>query len=114
MRKRKNRINIWLTDRELERLNAMVSRTKLNREQFIRAMLEGFSIREAPPAPLWDTVCLLRQAASAMSIIEKHSLFKQVSDEELLRKTTDEIRLLMRQIKNQCLPIFKEEKENEN
>jgi len=67
MRKRKNRVVVYFNDRELEKLNRMVERTALSREQFIRDMLAGFSIREAPPAPLWETVRLLRSAAGNMS-----------------------------------------------
>ena len=39
MRKRKNRVVVYFNDRELEKLNRMVERTVLSREQFIRDML---------------------------------------------------------------------------
>ena len=114
MRARRNRINVWLTDRELDRLNGMVSKTSLNREQFIRDMLAGFSIREAPPAPLWETVCFLRRASSSLWNIQQHSMFRQVEDEELLRETLQELKLCASQLTEQCIPNFKEEKEHEN
>ncbi len=47
MRKRKNRVVVYFNDRELEKLNRMVERTVLSREQFIRDMLAGFLIRGA-------------------------------------------------------------------
>ncbi len=113
MRQRENKISIHLNDRELTKLNRMVSKSRLNREQFIRARLEGFSIREAPPAPLWETVCLLRRAAGNMNTIASHSMFKQVSDIELLRTTVEDIRLCLDQLVEQCMPVFKEVKFNE-
>ncbi len=110
MRTRKNRVVVYFNDRELERLNRMVERTVFSRERFIREMLAGFSIREAPPAPLWETVCFLRRAASALWNIQQHSMFRQVEDEELLRETLQELKLCASQLAEQCMPKFKEEK----
>ena len=47
-RTRNNKITVYLSDVELVRLNAMVDKTIMNREQFIRAMIEGKTITEAP------------------------------------------------------------------
>ena len=110
MRKRKNRVVVYFNDRELEKLNRMVERTVLSREQFIRDMLAGFSIREAPPAPLWETVCLLRRAAGNMNSLADQSRFREVSDRDLLLQTVDEIRSCTTAITEQCMPKFKEEK----
>ena len=110
MRTRKNRVVVYFNDRELEKLNRMVARTNLRREHFIRDMLEGFSIREAPPAPLWETVRLLRSAAGDMSSMANRTMFREVTDRELLLKTVDEIRACTNAISKQCMPIFKEEK----
>ena len=60
MRKRTNKISIWLSDAELKRLNEMVGKTVFSREAFIRTMLAGYQIRAAPPAPLHETMRLLR------------------------------------------------------
>lgn len=60
MRTRDNKITVYMNDQELARLNALVDKTNLNREQFIRAMVEGLTIKEAPPAPLWQTVCMMK------------------------------------------------------
>ena len=38
-RTRNNKITVYLSDAELERLNSKVDRTLLNREQFIRNMI---------------------------------------------------------------------------
>ena len=127
MRKRKNRVVVYFNDHELEKLNRMVERTVLSREQFIRDMVAGFSIREAPPAPLWETVCflrraaappaplietirLLRSAAGIMSSMINRTIFREESDRELLLQTVDEIRSCTTAITEQCMPKFKEEK----
>ena len=110
MRKRKNRVVVYFNDRELEKLNRMVERTVLSREQFIRDMLAGFSIREAPPAPLTETIRLLRSAAGIMSSMINRTIFREESDRELLLQTVDEIRSCTAAITEQCMPKFKEEK----
>ena len=110
MRKRKNRVVVYFNDRELEKLNRMVERTVLSREQFIRDMLAGFSIREAPPAPLTETIRLLRSAAGIMSSMINRTIFREESDRELLLQTVDEIRSCTTAITKQCMPKFKEEK----
>lgn len=43
-RTRNNKITVYLSDAELSRLNAMVDKTIMNREQFIRKMIEGKTI----------------------------------------------------------------------
>ena len=48
MRTRNHEIKLRLNDRELARLNDMVERSIFNREEFLRMMLAGFSICEAP------------------------------------------------------------------
>lgn len=110
MRKRKNRVVVYFNDRELEKLNRMVERTVLSREQFIRDMLAGFSIREAPPAPLTETIRLLRSAAGVMSSMINRTIFREESDRELLLQTVDEIRSCITAITEQYMPKFKEEK----
>ena len=59
-RTRNNKITVYLSDAELARLNAMVDKTVMNREQFIRAIIEGKTIMEAPPAPLFQTVRMMK------------------------------------------------------
>lgn len=110
MRKRKNRVVVYFNDRELEKLNRMVERTVLSREQFIRDMLAGFSIREAPPAPLIETIRLLRSAAGIMSSMTNRTIFREESGRELLLQTVDEIRTCTTAITEQCMPRFKEKK----
>ena len=46
MKQRNNGIIIRLNDKELARLNAMVAKTKMNREAFIRTVLAGYQIKE--------------------------------------------------------------------
>lgn len=113
MRKRTNKISVWLSDKELNRLNTMVAKTIFSREEFIRTMLAGYTIREAPPAPLTETIRLLRSAAGQMNNMANHSMFKEVCDRDLLRNTAREISACTSAIMERCMPMYKEGKRNE-
>ena len=108
MRTRNNKVTVYMDDRELARLNAKVDKTNLNREQFIRKMVEELPIAEAPPAPLWQTVCMMKQAAEDMKEIADHSYFSEVSDEELLRKTVKDIQTCVEEVTKLCFPEERE------
>lgn len=114
MRTRDNKITVYMNDQELARLNALVDKTDLNREQFIRAMVEGLTIKEAPPATLWQTVCRMQQAAKDMKDIADHSYFSEVSDEELLRKTVKDIQTCVEEVTKLCFSEEREVNRNEN
>lgn len=114
MRTRDNKITVYMNDQELARLNALVDKTNLNREQFIRAMVEGLTIKEAPPAPLWQTVCMMKQAAKDMKEIADHSYFSEVSDEELLRKTVKDVQTCVEEVTKLCFSEEREVNRNEN
>lgn len=110
MRKRTNKISIWLSDTELKRLNEMVGKTIFSREAFIRTMLAGYQIRAALPAPLHEAMRLLRNAGWEMKTMVDHCRFKEVEDRELLQKTVREISACTNAIMEQCLPMYKERK----
>ena len=48
MRTRNHEIKVRLNDKELADLNAKVAKTRYNRENYIRAVLKGYEIMEAP------------------------------------------------------------------
>ena len=48
MRSRRHEIKLRLNDREYARLNDMVERSIFSREVFLRHMLAGFTLQEAP------------------------------------------------------------------
>ena len=114
MRTRDNKITVYMNDQELARLNALVDKTNLNREQFIRTRVEGLTIKEAPPAPRWQTVCMMKQAAKDMKEIADHSYFSEVSDEVLLRKTIKDIQTCVEEVTKLCFYEEREVNRNEN
>ena len=103
-RTRNNKITVYLSDAELARLNAMVDKTIMNREQFIRAMIEGKPIVEAPPAPLLQTVRMMKDAQFNIRRISENVLLSRPVDEELLRKTLEDMNTCVQEVMARCLP----------
>jgi len=103
-RTRNNKITVYLSDAELARLNAMVDKTVMNREQFIRAMIEGKTIMEAPPAPLFQTVRMMKNVHFNLERISKNVYLSEPLDEELLRQTLEELKVCLKEITERCLP----------
>ena len=97
-RTRNNKITVYLSDAELSRLNAMVDKTIMNREQFIRKMIEGKTITEAPPAPLLQTVRMMKDAQFNIRRISECALLSRPIDEELLRKTLEDINTCVQEV----------------
>ena len=97
-RTRNNKITVYLSDAELSRLNAMVDKTIMNREQFIRKMIEGKTITEAPPAPLLQTVRMMKDAQFNIRRISEYALLSRPIDEELLRKTLEDINTCVQEV----------------
>ena len=95
---------MYLSDAELARLNAMVDKTIMNREQFIRTMIEGKTIMEAPPAPLFQTVRMMKNVHFNLDRISKNVFLSEPLDEELLHQTLSDLKVCLKEINERCLP----------
>lgn len=103
-RTRNNKITVYLSDAELERINAKVDKTLLNREQFVRKMLDEQTIVEAPPAPLWQTVCMMQQAADDMRCIADRVVLTGILDEEHLNNVVQKVETCVEEVTALCFP----------
>ena len=61
MRKRNHRVWVYLTKDEYDTLNQKVALSGLNRERFIRCLINKCEIKEAPPIELPEFIRLLRR-----------------------------------------------------
>ena len=61
MRKRNQRVEVYLTKEELTRLNENVARTGMSREGYMRALILGHEPKELPPMDFYDLLKELRQ-----------------------------------------------------
>ena len=109
-RPRNNKITVYFSDAELERLNSKVDRTLLNREQFIRDMVEELTIVEAPPAPLWQTVIMMKDATNSLKEISDRCFLSGKVDEDMLLNVIEDLQTCVEDVTNLCFP----EESNEN
>ena len=61
MNQRNNRVQIWMNDSELNRLNAKVKKCGLSRESYIRLLIEGVTPKEMPQIEFSEILKHLRQ-----------------------------------------------------
>ena len=63
---RNKEIKVRLTEKELERLNRNVSKTKRPREEYIRRLINGHEPKEMPPDEYFDFVRRLWEVHSEL------------------------------------------------
>ena len=69
MNKRNNRVQIWMNDSELNKLNSKVKKSGLSRESYIRLLLDGITPKELPPIEFSEILKNLRQINNNMNQI---------------------------------------------
>ncbi len=98
MRTRNKQIILRLNDEELNTLDAMVARTNLSRESFLRKMIAGYRIVEKPDIEYFEILKQLRYIGNNVRqiAIRAHAIrhidsekYEQYADE--LCKTTNEL-----------------------
>ncbi len=93
LKQRNNGIIIRLNDKELARLNAMVAKTKMNREAFIRTVLAGYQIKEwtADLHALFLEVRRIGINVDQLLKIARAKGWLSVRELEKLREETDQV-----------------------
>ena len=66
---RRNKIDLRLSDRELERLNRDVKKTGMSREAYLRQLIKKIQPKELPSADYTDILKNLRQIGNNMNQI---------------------------------------------
>lgn len=69
MNKRNNRVQIWMNDSELNKLNSKVKKSGLSRESYIRLLLDGITPKVLPPIEFSEILKNLRQINNNMNQI---------------------------------------------
>ena len=114
MRKRNNEIKIRLTDAELAHLDGMVSRTNYSREGFIRSMLDGYQITEAPNVEMRSLINHLTRIGTNLNILTSRAFVNHFVDEPTLRKETAELWELRDDIRRMFIPYIRPRAKEEN
>ena len=61
MNKRNHRIQVWMNDSELNKLNSKVKKSGLSRESYIRLLVDGITPKEMPQIEFYEILKNLRQ-----------------------------------------------------
>jgi hypothetical protein len=106
MRSRKHEIKVRLNDAEFDRLNEMVKQSIFSREEFIRLMLAGYTLQEAPK----EYIQFKKELYGKLTEIHKLVMQLPVSDpvyQEIKRLST-EISKTLALIGEICIPYYKQ------
>ena len=106
MRSRKHEIQVRLNDAEFDRLNDMVKRSIFSREEFIRMMLAGYTLQEAPK----EYIRFRYEILHKLDEIEGHVRNRPITDETLMeiKRIHKEIGQTLNEISDICMPYYKQ------
>jgi hypothetical protein len=106
MRSRKPEIKVRLNDTEFNRLNDMVARSIFSREEFIRMMLAGYTLQEAPK----EYIQFKKELSSKLTEIHLQVMQLPVSDPvyQEIKRLTAEIGRTLALIGEICIPYYKQ------
>lgn len=98
MIKRNYEIKVRFSKNEFDFLNRNVALSKMNREQYIRDLVAGYSPREAPPIDYYTLICDLRRVGANLNQVLRIANTKGFIDVPLLRKVIEGYRQTERMI----------------
>lgn len=106
MRSRKHEIKIRLNDAEFNRLNEMVERSIFSREEFIRMMLAGYTLQEAPK----EYIQFKKELSSKLTEIHKLVMQLPISDPvyQEIKRLSSEIGRTLALISEICIPYYRQ------
>ena len=106
MRSRTHEIKIRLNDAEFDRLNEMVERSIFSREEFIRLMLAGYTLQEAPK----EYIQFKKELSSKLTEIHLQVMQLPISDPvyQEIKRLTSEIGRTLAMIGEICIPYYKQ------
>lgn len=92
MRKRNHRIVFYLDDAEFKQLMRNVTLSKYSREAYIRSVLGGYVVREAPPADYYKMLSKISRESANLNQLLVVARTKGFIDTPQLRNLMEDIR----------------------
>ena len=108
MRTRTHEIKLRLNDWEFARLNEMASHSIFNREQFLRHMLDGYIIREAPTEYREFRFELIRKMNEIQMLL--HATPMTDADRATLHTLLQETGAVIHRMDEAHMPYYREKK----
>ena len=106
MRSRRHEIKLRLNDREYARLNDMVARSIFSREEFLRHMLAGYTLQEAPT----DYIRFRYEILHKLDEIDAQVRNRPITDETLIeiKRIHSDIGRTLSEIGEVYIPYYKQ------
>ena len=95
----KKRIYVRLTMDEFARLDANVKKSGLRREPYLRALIEGREVREAPTQEWRKLIGLLSGIGNNLNQLSRHAHYTGQMEKEKIDKALEEIGEIFDQVK---------------
>jgi len=92
MRNRNHRIVFYLNDDEYNRLITNVAKSKYSREAFIRSVLDGYVVKEAPPVDYYKMLSKISREGANLNQLLLIARTKNFIDTPKLETLLEEIR----------------------
>lgn len=91
MRTRTHEIKVRLNDQELAHLDAMVAKTVQSREGFIRQILAGYQLVEAPSEDVRELVWQITRLGTNINVMFRNMTIKGFVSQDQFLKAADEL-----------------------
>ncbi len=102
-RSRSNQIHFFLNDDEYEEFIMLKERSGLTTSEFIRQLIKGAKIIEAPPIDFWDMTKQIRYYGNNMNQIAKRLNLFGLPDVEAYQRNADKVFELLEKIQDAVL-----------
>lgn len=98
---RTKRVYVWLTDQEFEYLMKNVKKSGLCRETYLRHLIEGYEVKEAPTAEWVQLIHLLSGMANNLNQIARMShITGTVADWGAIQQVQEDVQAIFGKVKN--------------
>ena len=91
MRRRTKEVKIRLTEEEFRRLNEKVKRAGLNRERYLRKIVDGAKVYERVPHDVWEMSCELRKIGTDLNRLAQMAFWSKYPDAKMVNDTCDRL-----------------------
>ena len=92
MQNRRHQVLFRLNEKEYAQLCKKVRKSNMNREQYIRSLINGFVPREAPPADYYKLICAVRKVGANINQLLKVANSIGLLDVPKIRSSLEELR----------------------
>ena len=104
MRTRNNKLQVWLSDHEAYLLKRKSESCKMTCSTFIRSIINGYELREAPPLDYYKVMTELRSIGTNLNQVAHRANATDVIDVERYAENADALTSITDELMSVFLP----------